>query len=223
MSNKLTDDTITALYQQGATQTPSPELDQAILQQAATELNSATTEQHADKPFRLLSRSWFAPVSAVASMICVALLYWQNTPVFHQVPQVVNNDVSKELPQASKRSAQPPQPDAEQTEAANITLETLQLDAPSRSIDEPLMLIKEQALRPASNVQARQGAQSPTVDVLSLSSDDAQSLAEVDALLAQNKPIQAVERLKALLKDAPYLKAHLSAQQKQLLNDAKRP
>ena len=223
MSNKLTDETITALYQQGATQSPSPELDQAILRHAAAELESDAAAKRAGKPVKLRSRKWFAPISAVASMVCVALLYWQNAQVFHQAPQVSNDGAVKERPEARKRLNQQPQPDSEQREEVNISLDTIQYNVPAPISDEPLMLKKEQVLRPALNAPPHKSTQSRAFEVLSLSSEDEQSLAEVDKLLAENKPMQAAERLKAVLKDAPYLRGHLSAQQRQLLHEPKRP
>ena len=223
MSNKLTDETITALYQQGATQSPSPELDQAILRRAAAELKSDTAATCTAKPVKLRSRRWFAPLSAVASMVCVAVLYWQNAQVFHQAPHVINDGAVKDRPEASKRLNQQHQPDAEQREEANISLDTIQFNVPTPITDEPQMLKNEHVLRPALNAPTHKGAQSPAFEALSLSSEDAQSLAEVDKLMAENKPMQAAERLKALLKDAPYLTEHLSAQQQQLLDQSKRP
>ena len=223
MSNKLSDETITALYQQGATQSPSSELDQAILRHAAAELESDTAVKRAGKPIKLRYRAWFTPISAVASMVCVALLYWQNANVFHQTSQVINDGAVKERPEASKRLNQQHQPDSELREEAKISLDTIQFNVPAPISDEPQMLKKEQVLRPALSDPPYKSTQSPPFEVLSLSSEDEQSLAEVDKLLAENKPMQAAERLKAVLKDAPYLTEHLSAQQQQLLHEPKRP
>lgn len=91
MSDKLTDHDIASLYKKGANERPSEALDKHILQLAQQHSQSKKITPIHKK--RRLYQTWYGQLSTAASLVLVALLYFENSDTLYNMPDAADDEI----------------------------------------------------------------------------------------------------------------------------------
>ncbi|WP_149981232.1 hypothetical protein [Pseudoalteromonas rhizosphaerae] len=208
MSDKLTDHDIASLYKRGATEQPSLQLDEQILQHAADEVaDNNVTNINKRKRFY---QTWYGQLSTAASLVLVAVLYMQNTTQYLKPSEAMNDlqiladEQTALAPAASSEMMQSEVLEQKQLEQLKQT-QRLQRSTQSymagRQFESQSMTAKSEVL----------------LELEIITAEVANKFKRIDTLIADGETTAAKAQLAELLVAHPELKVHLTEQYKQLL------
>ncbi|MBB1293121.1 hypothetical protein [Pseudoalteromonas sp. SR41-4] len=208
MSDKLTDHDIASLYKRGATEQPSLQLDEQILQHAADEVaDNNVTPIHKPKRFY---QTWYGQLSTAASLVLVAVLYMQNTTQYLKPSEAMNelqilaDEQTALAPAASPEMMQNEvlkQKQLEQLKQTQRLQRSTQSYMAGRQFEPQIMTAKSEVL----------------LELEVITAEVANKFKHIDKLLTDGETIAAKAQLAELLVAHPELKVHLTEQYKQLL------
>ena len=208
MSDKLTDHDIASLYKRGATEQPSLQLDEQILQHAAEAAN-ANKVTNINKRKRFY-QTWYGQLSTAASLVLVAVLYMQNTTQYLKPSEAMNDlqilvdEQTALAPAASSEMMQSEVLEQKQLEQLKQT-QRLQRSTQSYMAGQQF---ESQSMTAKSEV---------LLELEVITEDVANKFKRIDTLIADGETTAAKAQLAELLVAHPELKVHLTEQYKQLL------
>ncbi|MEI8604429.1 hypothetical protein [Pseudoalteromonas sp. B160] len=208
MSDKLTDHDIASLYKRGATEQPSLQLDEQILQHAAEAAN-ANKVTNINKRKRFY-QTWYGQLSTAASLVLVAVLYMQNTTQYLKPSEAMNDlqilvdEQTALAPAASSEMMQSEVLEQKQLEQLKQT-QRLQRSTQSYTAGQQF---ESQSMTAKSEV---------LLELEVITEDVANKFKRIDTLIADGETTAAKAQLAELLVAHPELKVHLTEQYKQLL------
>ncbi|MBB1333673.1 MULTISPECIES: hypothetical protein [unclassified Pseudoalteromonas] len=208
MSDKLTDHDIASLYKRGATEQPSLQLDEQILQHAAEAAN-ANKVTNINKRKRFY-QTWYGQLSTAASLVLVAVLYMQNTTQYLKPSEAMNDlqilaDEQTALAPAAlsemMQSEVLEQKQLEQLKQTQRLQRSTQSYMAGRQFESQSMTAKSEVL----------------LELEIITAEVANKFKRIDKLIADGETTAAKAQLAELLVAHPELKVHLTEQYKQLL------
>ena len=232
MSDKFSDHDIVGHYHQGATEQPSVELDQHILQLAAESIKPLNISS-INKPIlkkKHLYQTWYGQLSTAASLVFVAVLYLQNDTVFYEPSSHSSQDTKQSAPQSATQSSSKKlnQNNSDKIFESNklrsAPVEQLSIDSITDNIDRRQMKksYKEEEnntsemLKDQISINHYSESASDMIEN-EASNDILIALNKVDLLLTQGETTKATEALSALLAKYPELTLTLDERYKKLL------
>ncbi|WP_339692364.1 hypothetical protein [uncultured Pseudoalteromonas sp.] len=205
MSDKLTDHDIASLYKRGATEQPSLQLDEQILQHAAEAAN-ANKVTNINKRKRFY-QTWYGQLSTAASLVLVAVLYMQNTTQYLKPSEAMNDlqiladEQTALAPAASSEMMQSEVLEQKQLEQTQRLQRSTQSYMAGRQFESQSMTAKSEVL----------------LELEIITAEVANKFKRIDTLIADGETTAAKAQLAELLVAHPELKVHLTEQYKQLL------
>lgn len=228
MSDKFSDHDIVGHYHQGATEQPSVEIDQHILQLAAESIKPPNINP-INKPIskkKHLYQTWYGQLSTAASLVLVAVLYLQNDTVFYEPSSHSSQDTNQSAPQSSSKKLNQNSSDKifESNNLRSAPVEQLSIDSITDNIDKRQMKksYKEEEnntsemLKDQISINHYSESASDMIEN-EASNDILIALNKVDLLLTQGETTKATEALSALLAKYPELTLTLDERYKKLL------
>ncbi|MEL0630265.1 hypothetical protein [Psychromonas aquatilis] len=202
MSDKLNDHDIVELYHQGAKEQPNEKIDASIL--------SLAKQQHEKKNVVAINkkrfyRAWYGQLSTAASLVIVAVLYFQNNNVLEQSSDDIQqiqllNEQSLDMRLRSEMQ--------KDKEAATAYSQNKLIKATEKQQSEvSRALIMDQNLPSADSINP------PNMSEITV------ELERINKLISNGNNQQATAALKLLLQKYPTLKADLTVPYLKLLDN----
>ncbi len=206
MKAPLTDQQIVSLYQAGATESPSEELDKAILDYAKAQSNTRGQEKR--------RRHWPYMGLAASAVIVTMLAPWQWVD---QTLSPTSEEVMISQPQEREVEEALDSADVDDISSA-VEISTSKMKKNIEVSNKPSFASESRAERADSSILSEFAKEGKAVDDVFADVID-NPFSEVEALLSKGEKVQAQKRLQEILQASPELQQQLPDYLKELLKE----